>query len=357
MICYSVVNPKGYFTDLGNYIDWAIYIILLFYFVYFHDETVASDGNKILSSLGLILMYYRFFGYFRIVSLFTYLVGMINTIIQKLVIFVIIVVYFLGVTLLLMINLNPEGTFKENFANAYVFSIFGGIGGDDFDGFEYAMIPIIFGTIIVTVILMNILIGYLSNVFSRLEEQQIINNLKEIVSMIMDLEVIVYFFVYFITGKNKSFREYQGNDYEHWGDSIQNINQNKDDQETELDKKYQKIMSMLSSMKYTYIFKALDSVDNFEKNTVSDNIYGKIKFMIRQHKLLEQSLNEHKRNQKQFESKVNESFKKLTDENFKLLFDELLLIKKTQVEMSRNSQQLGKQLGKFMGTSPRNDVE
>lgn len=119
---------------------------------------------------------------------------MINTIFEKLVAFSIILIYFFLSTAALMIFLNPEGSYKENFANAYVFSLFGGIEGGDFDSFSYSGIAIIFGTVIVTIVLLNILIAFLSNVFSRLEDQQKSNDIKEKAQMVLDLEIVLYFF-------------------------------------------------------------------------------------------------------------------------------------------------------------------
>lgn len=51
-----------------------------------------------------------------------------------------------------------------------------------------------------TIVLMNILIAYLSNLFSRLEDAQKLNDLKEKAVLILDLEIIVMFFKYKIRG-------------------------------------------------------------------------------------------------------------------------------------------------------------
>jgi hypothetical protein len=90
----------------------------------------------------------------------------------------ILIYFFLGTTALMMF-LNPKCSLKKGLANAYVFSLFGGIEGSDFESYSYAGIPIVFGTLIVTIVLLNILIAYLSNVFSRLEDKQRSDDLKE----------------------------------------------------------------------------------------------------------------------------------------------------------------------------------
>ena len=107
-----------------------------------------------------------------------------------------------------MINLDPDHNIISNLRDGYAWTIFGGIGGDDLDKYTMASIPIIFGTLIITVILLNILIAFLSNVFSRLEEQQSINNLKEKASMIIDMEIIIHFYKYKLSGLARKFKRY-----------------------------------------------------------------------------------------------------------------------------------------------------
>jgi hypothetical protein len=134
---------------------------------------------------------------------------MINTIIQKLFIFFLILIYFFVSSGLLMMKLHPGDSPIISLGNAYVWTFFGGIEGSDFKSFDYAGIAIIFGTVMVTIILLNILIAFLSNLFSRLEDQQKSNDLKEKASMILDLEVIIHFFRYAITGKASKYRRFE----------------------------------------------------------------------------------------------------------------------------------------------------
>ena len=155
------------------------------------------------------MMYYRSFSYLRIINSFTTLIGMINTIIQKLIIFFIILLYFFATSGLLMMKLNPNQNAIISLGHAYVWTFFGGIEGSDFQSYDYAGIAIIFGTVMVTVVLLNILIAFLSNLFSRLEDQQKSSDLKEKASMILDLEVIIHFFKYILTGKEIKFRKFE----------------------------------------------------------------------------------------------------------------------------------------------------
>lgn len=119
-----------------------------------------------------------------------------------------ILLYFFGASGLLILKLNPGDTHVLNLGNAYAWTLFGGIEGTDFTKFEYAGIAITFGTVMVTIVLLNVLIAYLSNLFSRLEDQQKSNDLKEKASMILDLEIIVFFFRYVLTGKKSKYLAY-----------------------------------------------------------------------------------------------------------------------------------------------------
>jgi hypothetical protein len=211
MISYSAFKVKRYFEDAWNYIDWMSFFVLIIYFIFYHNEKVESDANKVLGCVGLIMMFYRSFSYLRIINSFTTLIGMINTIIQKLVIFFLILIYFFIGSGILILKLNPNAGPILNMGNAYVWTFFGGIEGDDFLKFDYAGIAMIFGTVMVTIILLNILIAFLSNLFSRLEDKQKSNDLKEKASMILDLEIIVHFFKYVFTGKRAAYYQYAKN--------------------------------------------------------------------------------------------------------------------------------------------------
>jgi hypothetical protein len=182
--------------------------MLTIYYLKFHLENPISNGNKILSAFSLLFVYYRSFSYLRIIDAFTTLIGIINTIIVRLLIFFFILFYLFTATGLVMIKLNNEATVLTNFEVAYVWTFFGGVEGGDFKEFQYSTITIMFGTILVTVVLLNVLIAYLSNLFSRLEDQQHANDLREKASMILDLEIVSYFFKYKLTGKISNFLKY-----------------------------------------------------------------------------------------------------------------------------------------------------
>ena len=241
---------------MWNYVDWGIYVLLLVYFFGYSDKPDSKE-NQLIAPIAMILVLYRSFSQMRVIDAFTSLVGMINIIIQKLLVFFIILIYFYVSTAFLMIRLLPENSNRRNFEMAYLWTLFGAIEADDFSSAPYISIAIIFGTIIVTVIMLNILIAYLSNVFSRLEEQQSLNDLREKASMILDMEVILWLFRCKMTGKVGKLKELEHLKQQKY---LQNLSSD-EDMGTDIPTKHKAI---LEDQKLFYIFKTLDLEEETE---------------------------------------------------------------------------------------------
>ena len=86
---------------------------------------------------------------------------------------------------------NDKLSISDCFIRVYYWVIFGGIGESDFK-LDLSMIPLVVGPIFIGIILMNIMIGFLSNEYSRLEEVQKIKNLVYKAEMNLDIEIICY---------------------------------------------------------------------------------------------------------------------------------------------------------------------
>jgi hypothetical protein len=155
--------------------------------------------SNIIGILVLVLVYYRGFGFLRIFDTFTTLVGMINKIISELIVFFAVLFYAYFTIVVLMLKLDSTDNFNLRFQDVYYWVFLGGVEGDAFD-IKFSHIPVIYGTLIITIVLLNILIAYLSNLFSRLEDQQRVNGLKERAFLILDFELMVRLFKYIVTG-------------------------------------------------------------------------------------------------------------------------------------------------------------
>lgn len=202
---------------MWNWFDWICYASLIFYYLYFHSETKiqnisnqeVSYENKIFVSISLLILYYRFFIYLKVIHVFTNFIGMINIIFLKLLAFFGIMFYVFMSLGFVMIKLNGNDTILKTFETAYVWLFLGGVEVGDFENFKFAIIIIFFGTVLMTIVLLNVLIAYLSNIFGRLEEQQNVNYLKEKASMILNLEIIGFLFKHKLSGQLSKFFKYE----------------------------------------------------------------------------------------------------------------------------------------------------
>ena len=237
--------------------------------VYFYvvDSKSNSDSARVMGSLLMIVVYYRAFSYLQMLDVFTALVGIINIIIQKLVIFFLILFYFYIVTALLLYKIDPENSLKMSFMHAYYWTLFGGVDDQGFTMFNFATIPIVFGTLMASVILLNVLIDFLSNLLSRLQEQQLVNDLKEKAGLLLDLEVVVMFFVHFLPGRLSRQRAISRKMKKSDGNKIL----------TKTEMKYARLYKMQE--KYLFIFKTVDFDELGEDDSVQDNLVNKIKML------------------------------------------------------------------------------
>ena len=303
LFSYSAFRLRRYFEEAWNYIDWLCYGLLISYFVLYEREKQSTKVTRVLGSTALMVLYYRSFSYLRIIDSFTTLIGMINTIIIKLIVFFLILIYFFVASSLLIMKLNPKENTFSSLGNAYVWTFFGGIGGEDFESFDLAAIPIIFGTIMVTVILLNILIAFLSNLFSRLEDKQKADNYKEKASMILDLEVIIHFFLYWLTGKARKYKQYEEKKEDYYSVKVLEIPK--------------KISYMLEDRKILYIFKSVDSEDSSKEITVDDNIYKMVKSLTKSFEEFRSEINENLRGIND-NKKTLQAFRSQIDSNTKI---------------------------------------
>jgi hypothetical protein len=121
------------------------------------------------------------------------MIGIINTIVGSSVSFFGVLFYTYFVIFFLLIRVDPGDTIINKMRDAYIFTFFGGVEQDHFEA-RYIFFPMVIGTMIVTIILLNVLIAFMSNVYNKMEAQQVVVGLKERSSMLLDLEVYVSLF-------------------------------------------------------------------------------------------------------------------------------------------------------------------
>jgi hypothetical protein len=267
VIVYSVYKPSLYFLDFYNLVDWALFILSLVYLFYLYKNPL-KDFNKVYNTLVLIIIYYRGLTLMRIFNGFTSLIGILNIIFVRLLVFFIIIFYVYISTTFIVIRLNDNMGQLDIMTATYYQIVLGSIEGDAFE-YKYAAIPIVFGSVILTVFLINVLIAYLSNLFSRLEEQQKFQEMKEKADLILDIEIIVRFFKYYITGHISIRRDYEIQFYKRM---LRDANIKARINFTE--KKKNKILqNILNDEQYLYIIKKIE----LNQGTDSENIYQKVR--------------------------------------------------------------------------------
>ena len=193
MIAYCTFKPVKYFVDFWNYIDLFSMALAFVFFAKLHEQ--ATEGSSIFIALILMLLiYYRGFSYLRFFDSFTSMIGMINTIVGKSISFFGALFYAYFVVFFMLIRVDPSDSVVNKIRDAYIFALFGGVEQDHFDA-RFIFFPIVIGTMIVTIILLNVLIAFMSNVYNRMEKRQAITSLKEKASMLLDLEVYISLFL------------------------------------------------------------------------------------------------------------------------------------------------------------------
>lgn len=189
-------------TNYLNVIDVATIPLVLPY-VFIPKLSLNIYEVKLLYLFVLFLLFFRSITHLSIIPTFTSIIKIVNMIIIKMIPFLIMVFVFYVSVVFMVIYIRNEDhnsddvddklTISDCFIRVYYWVIFGGLGESDFK-LDLSMVPLIIGPVFIGVILMNIMIGFLSNEYSRLEEIQKIKNLMYKAEMNLDLEIIFYLF-------------------------------------------------------------------------------------------------------------------------------------------------------------------
>ena len=205
-VSFMNFRPKRYFREFTNVFDLLALTGSTIYLLLFSAENQGRDWFKVTGLLIHFVVFYRGFNYLKIFDTFRTNVKMINIIIFKIYAFMAIMLYFYLVIVVLMIDLtSPEDT-VGHVRNVYFWVLFGGIEDSSFE-VRLSFIVIFLGTMLISVILLNILIAYLSNLFSSLEEKQVLENLREKAGLVLGIEVIVRLFKFALPSRLKRIRD------------------------------------------------------------------------------------------------------------------------------------------------------
>ena len=191
IVCFVSYKIRLYFLNLTNVLDILLFSLSLFYI---HTPIKNRVIHKLSGSVVLVGIYYRSFIFLSIFKPLNSLIGIINTIVVRILKFLFVLVYFYTATGLMFAYLNDSMVVSQYFVYSYIWVLFGGLEKSDLAIDSLSSLAIVLGTIFITIILLNILIAYLSNLFSRLEEEQKKKELQGQSSIVLNSEVLIYFF-------------------------------------------------------------------------------------------------------------------------------------------------------------------
>ena len=200
MVSFLAFRPSKYFRDVLNFVDALILAGSGVFLGLFAWADRQARWFRVFAVVILFFVYFRGFSYLKFFDTFTTLVSMVNIILVRVIPFMAIVAYFYGASVLLMVALSDRSAIVAHLRDVYYWVLFGGIQDTSFE-IELSFVVIVTGTLLVTVVLLNILIAYLSNLFSSLENRQALDDLREKARFVLGVEVIVRFFRYKLTGQ------------------------------------------------------------------------------------------------------------------------------------------------------------
>ena len=324
--------------------DWINFTLTISYTSSLLQDN--SESSKVFNVIVLILVFYRGFSFLRIFDIFTSLIGMVTIIVRRLIVFFLLLFYtYLGVSFL-MIKLGGAENRSIFFRDVYYWIMLGSVEDNAFE-VSFSAIAVVLGSMFVTIVLLNILIAYLSNLFSRLEEQQKVQELRERAALILDMEVLVMFFKYFITGKITLRNQYEFEKYKRMlkSSSANNTISLKDKQTSKNLRKY------MSKEKYYYVFKKI----NLEKGLNEENLYQKVKYLSKSVEDLNTLILKKSRSQ---ESKIEEvrtivksnsnSQEKTIDDLKKLMYENSKSVSDNTESMLIKTEEQQKKIEKFL---------
>jgi hypothetical protein len=222
-------------------------------------------------------------------------------------------------------------TVTKTFGDVYYWILLASIEDNAFFK-PYTAIPIVLGSMFVTIVLLNILIAYLSNLFSRLEEQQRVQELKQRAALILDVEVFVMFFKYGITGKTRLRNEFELETYKEMlrGKNLKNQISFESRQKTKAIQQY------LAKEQYLFIFKQIDLANDLNE----DNIYQKIKSLDRSIEDLISVISKKSRYQEDMMEKVFKLVKSNSSSQEKTVDDLKKLMKDNSKNLYENTESM-----------------
>jgi hypothetical protein len=187
-----------YLKSFWNMLDIAS-VILNIAVVVLHLTDVREDDLNAVSSIAVLVLWFRLFYLLRVFSETAYLISMIQAIILEMKYFVLalLIAILAFANTFYILGRNDEENFAgENVWDAFIFSYKMGLGDFDTDGFGTVDEGLIWtlwflNTFIILIILLNLVIAIMGDTFDRVQETQESTMLQEFASIMRENEFIV----------------------------------------------------------------------------------------------------------------------------------------------------------------------
>lgn len=174
-------------------------------------ETVVFE---LFQSAIICLIMVRALEYLQVFQDFRSIMGIITKICFRICPFMVIVFLFYSISVLVFVTLNDSVDLESLLTLMYIWLVHGGVDSDAFV-FRMNYIPVMFGSILVTIVLMNIMIAYLSNEYSRLELKQHLDDLRNKVKINMKVELMIRSFKVLFVRRFREKECYRHSRYTH----------------------------------------------------------------------------------------------------------------------------------------------
>lgn len=190
-----------YFKDIWNYVDmirsslFFIYAVLI-WVGYF-------DNHTDFLALVILITWVRGITYFRLFESTRYLINLLFEVFKDIPAFLIIFFYTILAFSFIFYTLDKTENFDNKYYSTFVSTYSTTLGNSDTGSYdELQWLFYLFITLLNFIIMLNLLISILSDTYERVNEIQIIADGKELASMIMEVELMLFW------RKNLNNRQY-----------------------------------------------------------------------------------------------------------------------------------------------------